>query len=176
MMTKECLVIIVTLSLIACGKSTNSDLKIPDKPVPASDSKTTIIKYDTTQHWIFKNGTPTTLSPKEITDIEEILKLFVADYNAAREKYIAETQPKLPDQRLANEDFMIELKNYNRQYVPVINARGEKEIWVNCFCIINGTDWRERVVIVDDGGKCFFNLKINLTARTYYDESVNGEA
>ena len=175
-MTRECTVIIVTLFLTACGQSTNSDLKIPDKPVPASDSRTAIITYDTAQHWIFRNDTPATLSTKEINDIEDILKLFVAEYNAAQEKYIAETQLKLPDHKLANEDFMIELKNYSRQYVPVINAKGEKEIWVNCFCIISGTDWRERVVIVDDGGKCFFNLKVNLTTRTYYDESVNGEA
>src|SRR5687767_5549533 len=98
MMTRECiLVIIVTLLLTACGHSTNFDLKIPDKPVPASDSQTAIIKYDSTQHWIFKNGAPTTLSITEINDIEGILKQFVSKYNTGQEKYILETQPKSPD-------------------------------------------------------------------------------
>ena len=31
-------------------------------------------------------------------------------------------------------------------------------------------------MIVDDGGNCYFNFKINLTTKKFYDLRVNGEA
>ncbi|HEY3251387.1 MAG TPA: hypothetical protein VGK25_09750 [Ignavibacteria bacterium] len=68
---------------------------------------------------------------------------------------------------------------YNKQFIGAINDKGEKIIWVNCFCKSEANsfkDWKTRVVMVKDGGNCFFNLKVNVDKNEYYDIFVNGDA
>jgi hypothetical protein len=68
------------------------------------------------------------------------------------------------------------IESYKRQYFPSINSKGEKEVWVNCF----QGQWREKsrteTVIVDDGGKSYFNFKINLKTKKYFDFGINSQA
>lgn len=60
--------------------------------------------------------------------------------------------------------------------MAALNKKGEKEVWINCFCVDVRRDWKKQIVEVYDGGNCFFNLKINLNKSQYYELSVNGEA
>jgi len=66
--------------------------------------------------------------------------------------------------------------SYNIQLVPVLNSIGQKEVWVNCLCSGTDDNWKKGITVVDDGGNCFFNLKINLTLKISYDFFVNGYA
>jgi len=61
-----------------------------------------------------------------------------------------------------------------RQYVPYLNSKGERKVWVNCFCDSEHPYWRKRKVMVKDGGACYFNFKINLGTKKYYDLRING--
>jgi hypothetical protein len=66
------------------------------------------------------------------------------------------------------------LSMYKRQYVAVINRKGQKEVWVNFFCEAPEY-WRRGTVDVVDGGACYLQLYINLTLRTaskLYDNAV----
>ena len=72
-------------------------------------------------------------------------------------------------------NLTIEFSDYKFQFVPVINEKGEKEVWANSFCG-EFENWKTQIVQVDDGGKCFFNLYINLNQKSYYRFSVNGYA
>ncbi len=65
---------------------------------------------------------------------------------------------------------------YYKQFIAVINSKGEKEVWVNCFCKTDDFDWKIHVVFVLDGGSCFFNVKINLTNGLITVFSINGVA
>jgi hypothetical protein len=53
-----------------------------------------------------------------------------------------------------------------RQYIPYVDASGEKKVWVNFFCLVleepgsKEFDWKNNVIIVDDGGSCYFNLTV----------------
>jgi hypothetical protein len=106
----------------------------------------------------------TTLSQGDIEQIEKLLLTTVTDYNNSLSA--------------GHEDYRIDLeaKNYKKQLVAVVNSKGEKEVWVNCFCDIDDDTWRKRVVMVSDGGPCFFNFKLNLTTEGTYDLIVNGFA
>ena len=117
-----------------------------------TDTNCAIIPYQPDCYWIFKNVQATTLSEREIQVVDSIYTYCKNDHR----------------------DELIKHANYKRQYVPVINNKGEKEVWVNCFCDYE-SDWQKRIVIVFDGGKCFFNLKINITKKEYYDFGTNGE-
>jgi hypothetical protein len=110
------------------------------------------------ESWMFRNAKAATLEESEITEIENLLKKAVDEHNATQK-----------------EPQKIELPKYKRQYVAVINNQGEKEVWANCFAG-DFENWREDIVMVDDGGKYFFKVKINLTKNMFYDFMVNGMA
>ncbi|MCW3084603.1 MAG: hypothetical protein JWP12_1969 [Bacteroidetes bacterium] len=67
------------------------------------------------------------------------------------------------------------LSDYKRQYFPSYNDKNEKVIWVNYFCD-DPDNWKKSMVMVDDGGNCYFQFKINLSKKKIYDFMVNGNA
>jgi len=88
---------------------------------------------------------------------------------------------KKHNDRLIEEDalekLIDDLENYKRQYVPFINAKGEKEVFINCFCLMPKDDrWKSDIIIFHDGGSCFFKVSINLNKNECYKIAVNGEA
>ena len=138
-----------------------------------------IIPYESTMKDIFGTGVSTNLNTNDFKLINSFLKIQIDTYNIQQLKEFEEYKKKNPKAKFKKDYWQIDLKNYKRQYVAVINQIGEKEVWVNCFC---WDSWGEnefckhQILDVSDGGKCFFNLKINLTRKKVYDFWVNGEA
>jgi hypothetical protein len=66
------------------------------------------------------------------------------------------------------------LGTYIVQIVPFFNEQGEKEVWINGFCIDMGPFWRNQLVLGLDGGNCYFNMRINLTVKTLISAGTNG--
>jgi hypothetical protein len=67
--------------------------------------------------------------------------------------------------------------HYRRQYVPFIDTDGHRKVWINCFCSdfnFSYPFWKKSIVLVDDGGSCFFNVVINLTDNSFTNFEVNG--
>lgn len=107
-----------------------------------------------------------TLTPMEFKTIESLLITCVNKYNYSLYK---------KDRQWMSID--LEKTNYGRQIIAVINQKGEKEVWVNCFCTTPGDErWKSDILFVADGGNCYFNFKINLRTKRYYNLIVNGEA
>lgn len=79
------------------------------------------------------------------------------------------------------------LPNFMRQYICFINERDERMIWVNAHCRLEKRppnieagesefqpiDWRNELVIVDDGGDCHWNILINIDKGTYSNFFIN---
>ncbi|MEO7214099.1 hypothetical protein [Mucilaginibacter sp.] len=106
-----------------------------------------------------KNFEPATISAKEIQMIEKIISVTTTEHN------------KQSKSRISNPG------KYYKQIIAVTNLKGEKEVWVNCFCTAyEKRHWRKGVVLVLDGGPCFFNIKINLSNNTVMSLAVNGVA
>jgi hypothetical protein len=101
------------------------------------------------------------LTNNDLLEIDSLLNKCVNDYNNSLSKEVS--------------NFRISTIDY-RQYIAAINTKGEKEVWINCFCKTNNIDWKKSVVGVEDGGGCYYHLKINLATKKYYNLSVNGEA
>jgi hypothetical protein len=80
------------------------------------------------------------------------------------------------------------LRNYYRQYFGYIDKNGDKIIYIRFLFKYNGfvqrdnrknkniPDWQKGEIIVKDGGTSFWQIKINLKTRSYFDYFVNGEA
>lgn len=149
--------------LIGCESSKNQ------RPL-----QTTGLQYDTSQiailPWIdrsypfrgsgFKQAE---LTQRDLEVIDSLFLVSVKIYN----------QDQTPTNVYSGIDLI--KRNYRRQLVAVENKKGEKVVWVNCFCAPMG-EWKTRIVFVHDGGTCFFNFQINPTKKTVSDFFVNGDA
>jgi len=162
--------IFILLILFSCCKEqSKAEGKIEEK-IQRTDfgldfSDFAILKFNPEWHWIFENSkpSPADLKLNELSKIESILEKAIIEHNSELEN----------DSR-----WRLELEGYNRQYVAILNEKGEKEVWINFFC---DTGWTEDQLKsypyeVDDGGNCFFNIKINLTTGSYGDLRINSIA
>ncbi|MBK0380736.1 hypothetical protein [Mucilaginibacter segetis] len=112
---------------------------------------------------------PADLSAAEIAKIEKIIRVMVKEYNKANNK-TDKSQPVV-----LVHDAIKKPGNYYKQLIAVTDKKGEKLVWVNCFCTPHEKKyWKKGVVMVLDGGPCFFNIKINLSTNTVLNFKVNG--
>ena len=114
-----------------------------------ADSSIAVIPFDRSGNWPFNsNYTPASLTEKEVKEIDSLINISISEHNRSLSKELREF-------------YGIDFKKYkyNKQYVAVINGKGEKEI-----------------LLVEDGGNCFFNLKVNLKTKKCFGLSVNGYA
>lgn len=133
----------------------------------------TVIEYND-QEWsaILGEAEPTDLTVEEIENIEriigELVQRTIKLHNNELEKHYA----GLPKEKQNEKKF-----EYFRQYVAGINGKGEKIVWINFFCgPPKNENWKNEIILVADGGNCYFNIKVNLTERKYYEYMVNGIA
>jgi hypothetical protein len=131
---------------------------VPPKTVVGADFA--VFEYNAQDYgFIFKTGKETKLSDSEIAQVKNLVKKAVDEYNSKQK----------------DAKYIIQLDPYKFQFLPVLNEKGEKEVWTNCFCA-KLENWQTRIVHVNDGGKCFFQLYINLTKKSFDRLSVNGDA
>lgn len=154
------LTLILTFCMTDYGQSNRSkeNQNKQTKTIYIDTSVFVILPFETTLNWVFKDSKPTELTNDDLLKIETIFNKCMNAYN------------------LDKNNLKIELGRYNRQYVAAENSKGEKEVWINCFCREWDINNRKQIVSVLDGGNCYFNLKINLTTGEYYELMVNGDA
>lgn len=140
---------------------------------PSSDSEKNESPIDTTgfvilpfdsSYYNLSGKSPATLSIAELKTLDSLFIPFVAD----DEGHFAKDSIGHPKIDLSK-------NHYKKQYIAFLDEKGEKKVWVNCFCSA-GSDWRNEIVEVEDGGDCYFNLVINLSDNSYSFFYVNGEA
>jgi hypothetical protein len=115
--------------------------------------------------------------------------VFPADYDVSfeiggNERYIPTDQDiqnaiEILAKFLIGNKEIRELQEYKIQFFGYKNENKEKIIWANYFCnewSYTGVDWKTDLVSVDDGGNCYFNLKVNLDTKEIFDFMVNGWA
>ena len=172
------------LMLSACNQQ-----KLPVQQLENKDARTskmrvksqldtatfTVLPFSEKSEYLFSKSTPAELTVGEIQQVNDLLSKAVAEQNRVEEKDFQKMIKDFPEAAQHRENYFIDLSRYRRQFIAVINPKGEKEVWVNCFCS-SGPNWRKVEVVVDDGGNCYFNVKINLTKASWYEMMVNGEA
>ena len=149
-----------------------------------------ILPLEAAPHPLLKDGKPAELTQDDLEKIDLLLRKYIDNYNRnTREAVeslirIKQHPGSGGDQtllailnRLTGADielYLISIDMYKRQYIAIINSRGEKEVWINCFRDPEIDYWEYSVVTVYGGGNAFFNLMINLTTGDLHDFWVNG--
>ena len=157
------------------SQSESKYLKLPK--VKNTKTKFTIIEFNKDNEWVFNDMcNKTKLTKIDIVIIDSILNVAISKYNKDAKKHLKKLQQEKTKFEFKKDNFILNLDNYKRQYVGVKNQKNEKEVWINCFCGQFTEKNFKEIEVVEDGGNCFFNLKINLKTKKYYDFNVNGEA
>jgi len=175
MMIKTFLLFLLTCLAIGCrqpnrintinGASQDDSSEKVNRANQLSFDTTTITILPNNQIHFFslKDSLPAVLTNADIQRIDSLLLTGIRIHN------------KTADSNKVYSDY-IRPEKYKRQYVPYTGANGEKKVFVNCFC--NGIDrlddWKERLVEIEDGGYCFFNITINLGTGTCGPLLING--
>ncbi len=121
----------------------------------------------------FKDMTGYKMTNSDLEIVEDLLRKCVRDYNIAFENELQEENTTYARRQLRRRDFVIDLNNYIRLYVPILGKNGEKGVSIDCRCLTTGAEWNPNIVI-KDGGDCFFKAYINITKKEYSDLYVNG--
>jgi len=172
------LVLVLTFNLSSFGQKqvVSKDGFLSSTSLRIDTSTIAVLPFDTAQKWLFIDSKPVELTNADLTQIEKLLKECIDSYNPEQERQFNEIKTTDPNAKIYKKHFVIDLKRYKRQYIAVTNDKGEKVVWVNCFCDTWKKNWRKEVIFVLDGGNCYFNLKFNLTKGEYYELMVNGDA
>lgn len=159
--------ILLILCFVACTQPQKKVNRIEPEIPKLHDYYLT--SKDTVRHVVFQfdskldsglfNNTvkASTLSNIELIIIEDLIKNGAIGYNKGRYKPI------------------IQPSKYFKQLIPIINSKGEKEVWISCFCE-TFDHWKTQRVYVSDGGNCVFHVKINLTKHKIMYFKANGLA
>ena len=168
--------VLIFAVLCSCGRpnaanSKNDDIATlnnntdttPKTPFHLDTSIIAIIPVDKSNPWFFNNGKAMVLTNEDLSKVDQLLISCINANNATQD-----TTKQFSE--------FIDLKKYKRQYVPFIDSNGERKVYVNCFCVSHwgGNYWKKTLVEVDDGGRCFFHLTINLTKLMYEQFATNG--
>jgi len=174
MMVKVLLSVSVICLLTGCGQESASKKKANDSTLVNQNniagqkllfdsSNITILSNKQIQFFSLKDSLPATLTNHDIQLIEQLLANGIQLHN------------KNTDSSKVYSSY-IRSEKYKCQYVPYTGVKGEKKVFINCFCkgVDNFDDWREKLVEIDDGGICFFNVTINLSTQTCGPLLING--
>jgi len=156
----------LTADFTSFGQFQIKEVGQASKNFQVDTSKTAIIPFNKNGNYPFdKSFNPTTLTQDDFCIIDSLFIACVTDFNKSLTKN--------------NKERSIDLEKYEyyKQIIAVENKKGEKEVWVNCFCYTwDHISWRKEILMVQDGGNCYFNFKINLSTRVFYNLIVNGVA
>jgi len=161
------LILVFTVSIISYIQHPH---KVVKHQSTIDTSRYAILKFKKDGYPNFdKNAEGTIVSADELEKIDALINRAVVNYNK---------------KTTGLEEKIRNAASYYKQVIAVVNSKGEKEVWVNCFCDEGSkssmkkliVSWKKDILLVSDGGSCYFNLKINLTKNTVYNFMVNGEA
>ena len=106
----------------------------------------------------------TTLSEDEIKQLKELITKAANNYNKSCKHCPSDLKIK-------------NTSRYYKQFVPALNTKGEKEVWVNCLWDVDDIKkLQNHIIFVFDGGAYYFRVKINLTTKKILSFGVNGLA
>lgn len=122
-------------------------------------------------NYVILNSDTISISIKDIYKINELLNKSIIEYNSAIDALSNNFDPKNVGKT------KIQLENYRKQLIPMLNYKNEKVIWINCLCNDANfgpkDDWKKTIIKVMDGGDCFFNVFINVSKNNWSAFNVN---
>jgi len=137
------------------------------------DNQNTVNELITRFKILPASATTASLSATELGEVKQLLTKCITDYN---DQVSADFKRRGEKKKYAEMYQIRSLSKYKVQFVPFINEKGEKEVWINGFCSDFTTDWKTEIVHVLDGGNCYFTVRLNMSNNKCVAVGTNGHA
>ena len=174
---RQSIIVLFLAALAACNVSTegNGSTEIPptaanlniDSPedTAAPDQNWVIITQEQAEEmglgsWLVESASFWTPSESDILILEESIAVYLSENS-----FLFNGEPPEGEQLAA----------YKRQFIG-IEHDGSRIIYGNYFCNSLGIDWRQKIVSVDDGGDCYFQVKYDVDSGMFTMLMVNGQS
>jgi hypothetical protein len=145
------IILLLTLSLVAC---TDTNLQNNNNINQSNKEKNyTIFPGEYNTSFILDNVERYTPSDEDVQKGMKIIKSYLSGNKEIRN-----------------------LNEYKIQFFGYINEKDEKILFANFFCDDFGKNWEKEMIIVKDGGNCYFKITVNLDKKEAFDLNINGEA
>ncbi|WBO85567.1 hypothetical protein [Hymenobacter yonginensis] len=178
LMKRNVLCLLTALLLLSCqenkpkeivsdstiGQINANEVKTPALLEPKGQKREyVILPFSEKPDYMLKGAASTQLTAEDIDEVYRLVQGAVDKYNTEQA-------------HLGHKHSAVDLRRYRLQLIPALNAKGEKAVWVNAFCSNAPTNWEKSLVVVNDGGNCFFQVSVNLLWKKWSDFGANGEA
>ena len=160
--------ILLLINLAACDALSNDEppVNIPstataESPKVVANQDWVIVTKEQAEEiasWLGGSGGFWTPSADDIFKLEEGL----VEYLSQNSSYFYRQPPAWE-----------QLDEYQRQYIG-LERGGRQIIYGSFFCNNLGMDWRQKLVIVEDGGDCYFQVEYNVEDGAFIMLMVNG--
>ncbi len=131
-----------------------------------------IFYHDTANHGFPQGSKPAPLYQDDLSITDSLFKACVTRFNNEQAALLKTIYEKVATEYRRPEYYLIDPSIYKKQYFPYTDENGGRVIFINCFCDEQPA-WRTRLVKQTGGGKCYFQLEVNLNKRKYSDFKVN---
>lgn len=158
----HCILTFFIAAFFSCSQDMGDEVDYSTLNYDSSTIK--IFKWEAKSYVIPENSEPLPLEQEDLKNIYDILDSCVKDYNKRNTLY--------PGISTESKYAHINLNEYKKQLFPYKDYNGQKFVFVNCFCR-DDPDWRNFIVAVKDGGKCYFSALLNLSEKVCTDFDVN---
>lgn len=112
-----------------------------------------------------KKVNPASFTEQEIETTVNLINLYLASFTSDTSRLKKMQRPFIEE---------IKKQKYFKQFFPAFNEQNEKEIWINNLCSAENDEWKKSFIKVHDGGTCYYSIKVNLTKKSCYDFTYNG--
>lgn len=130
------------------------------------------VKFAGVDGVIFPARADTASSPlgaRNFTPSDDDVKRFEAGLIAFLRSAKPARSPKLADK--------VAKGSYKRQYFGTLGKQKERRLRVHFLCATtHHANWTRSLILVSDGGDCYFELDFDLATGRYLDLQVHGEA
>lgn len=186
-MYRRILFIVTCLLFVSCDNSESVYMDNDDYIAVIDTDCAAIVNYEPEDftikrmfHGKFAKASIQVLTIGEARLLDKALYQFLAFQIFVDMEWFEVAKRINPEARYTIKNFMIDITNYRRQYIIVLNKKGERVVWCNFFCddipAFGIIDWKHKALGGFGGGNCFFNFKVNLATGKCFDVSVNAEA
>ena len=175
-MTKFGFILVFSLLLYACDQ-VNSSHSIHESLGVEYDSATiAILNFESAREALPRDAKPSSLTQADLYTIDHLLKPVVEDWNVEMDTLYEVTRRSDPLDHPQRDWFVIDLREFKRQYIPFVNRYGEREVLVICIKArsIRNLDWQTSPIPSNYGGHHAFRVRLNLTKAILVDFQSHG--
>lgn len=153
------LALLLNMSSIALGQDLKSSLNVPLRPGSYG-----LLSYDGNIELLGSRDTlaPAVLNKEELKQLNQLIAGQILKENRSVEPEVKDMVRKSPQhsEMIENSKYLHEPESYYYQLLPVVNANGQRMVWINAIhnSLVKEKPDKNAIILIADGRNLYFNF------------------